>query len=200
MPTLRTPHLLLIPATPATLTAELESPAALGASLGFDVAPSWPPELYDADAVRWTLNSLESGACPPDWCLYYFAEFAEPPKRSTLIGVGGFKGGPTEEGTVEIGYGVVPEFRRRGYAREAVDGFVGWAFEDDRVSTVIAHTLPHLEPSIAVLASAGFTYVGQHADAGEPDAIQFALTREAYGATRDRRAPFTVTTLYIPAT
>ncbi len=200
MPVLRTPHLLLIPATPATLSAELVSPSALGESLGVDVAPSWPPELYDADAVRWTLSSLESGACPPDWCLYYFAEYADPPRRAILIGVGGFKGGPTDDGTVEIGYGVVPEFRRRGYAREAVDGFVGWAFEDDRVSRVIAHTLTHLAPSIAVLTSAEFTYVGPHADAGEPDAIQYELTRDAYALTRERRAPFTVTTLYIPAT
>jgi RimJ/RimL family protein N-acetyltransferase len=200
MPVLRTPRLLLIPATPATLAAELISPVALGESLGLDVPASWPPELYDEDAIRWTLNSLESGACPPDWCLYYFAEFAEPPKRSTLIGVGGFKGGPTDDGTVEIGYGVLPEFRRRGYAREAVDGFLGWAFDNDRVSRVIAHTLTHLTPSIAVLTSAEFTYVGTHADAGEPDAIRYELSREAYAPSRKRRAPHTVTTLYIPAT
>lgn len=180
MPILRTPRLLLIPATPATLTAELVSSAALGESLGVDVSPNWPPELYDEDAVRWTLNALESGNCPPDWCVYYFAEFAEPPARSTLIGVGGFRGGPTADGTVEIGYGVVPESRRRGYAREAVDGFIGWAFSDPRVTRVIAHTLPHLAPSIAVLLSAGFSYVGPHADAGEPDAVQYALSRAAF--------------------
>ena len=64
------------------------------------------------------------------------------------------------------------------------------------MTRVIAHTLPHLEPSIAVLVSAGFSYVGSHADAGEPDAIMYELTRAAYDATRAGRAPHS----YIPAT
>jgi ribosomal-protein-alanine N-acetyltransferase len=194
MPVLRTTRLLLIPATPATLAAELASPAALGESLGVGVSESWPPELYDADAVRWTLRALEEGRCPPDWCLYYIGERAEVggAGQATLIGVGGFKGGPTDEGVVEIGYGVVPESRRRGYAREAVDAFVGWAFADSRVSRVTAHTLPSLAPSIGVLTSAGFTYVGPHADAGEPDAIQYELTRGAYELSRAGRAPLEV--------
>jgi RimJ/RimL family protein N-acetyltransferase len=182
----------LIPATRATLAAELVSAAALGESLGVGVSESWPPELYDADAVRWTLNALETGSCPPGWCLYYFAERAEVAGRTKLIGVGGFRGGPTADGVVEIGYGVVPESRRQGYAREAVDGLVGWAFADSRVSRITAHTLPHLAPSIGVLTSAGFTYVGPDADAGEPDAVQYALTRAAYELSRAGRAPFAV--------
>jgi RimJ/RimL family protein N-acetyltransferase len=192
MPTLRTPRLLLIPATPATLAAELVSAAALGESLGVGVSASWPPELYDADAVRWTLNAFEDGRCAPGWCLYYFAECADAAGETRLIGVGGFRGEPTEDGVVEVGYGVVPESRRRGYAREAVDGLVGWAFDDSRVSRVIAHTLRHLAPSIGVLTSAGFTYVGPHADAGEPDAVQYELGRSAYESGRDRRAPFEI--------
>jgi RimJ/RimL family protein N-acetyltransferase len=192
MPTLRTPRLLLIPATPATLAAELVSAAALGESLGVGVSESWPPELYDADAVRWTLRALEEERCPPEWCLHYFAECGEGAGQTRLIGVGGFRGEPTADGVVEIGYGIVPESRRRGYAREAVDGFVGWAFEDSRVSRVIAHTLPHLAPSIGVLTSAGFTYVGPEADAGEPDAVQYELTRAAYELSRERRAPFEI--------
>lgn len=192
MPRIRTPRLLLIPATPASLSAELVSTAALGETLGADVAASWPPELYDADAVRWTLGALESGQWPPDWCLYYIAESAQAASRPRLVGTGGFKGGPDANGTVEIGYGIVTEARRRGYAREAVDGFLGWAFEEPRVSRVVAHTLRELEPSIGVLRSAGFTFVGAGNDPTEAEAIQYELTREDYNRSRESRAPFDV--------
>jgi hypothetical protein len=183
LPVLRTPRLLLIPATPATLAAELVSPAALGGALGVDVSPNWPPELYDADAVRWTLNALESGSCPPDWCLYYFAEFAEPPARSTLIGVGGFRGGPTADGTVEIGYGVVPESRRRGFAREAVDGLSAGR------SAILAYrgSSPYTASPRAVdrRGDVGRVFVCRtSADAGGPDAIN---TRSAAPSSRPAR-------------
>ena len=58
MNAIRTPRLILIPATAESLSAELISPRALGELLGCDVPASWPPELYDADAVRWTLTWL----------------------------------------------------------------------------------------------------------------------------------------------
>jgi len=60
---------------------------------------------------------------------------------------------------------------------------------------VIAHTLPHLAASIAVLTSAGFTYVGPHADAGEPDAVKYELSRAAYDADTGRRASVSITEL-----
>jgi RimJ/RimL family protein N-acetyltransferase len=97
-----------------------------------------------------------------------------------VIGAGGYKGAPDDTGTVEIGYGVVPERRRRGFAREAVDGWLAHAFADPRVRRVIAHTLVELEPSIGVLRSAGFSFVGAGTDPQEPAAVQYEITREAY--------------------
>ena len=171
------------------LRAELASLADLGESLGADVPASWPPEFYDADAVRWSLNALETGQYPAGWGFYYFLEHEEAATRRRLIGAGGFKGGPSTDGSVEIGYAVVSEARRRGYAREAVDGLLGWAFDDARVSRVIAHTLRELAPSIGVLNSAGFSFVGAGADENEPDAIQYELTRADYDRSRRQRAP-----------
>jgi ribosomal-protein-alanine N-acetyltransferase len=193
MPRIHTPRLLLVPATTATLNAELEGPRALARALDVEVPPSWPPELYDESAVRWTLNALETRFLTPDWGLYYVAEHAEPPNGSwRLAGVVGFKGPPDPGGTVEIGYGILPERRRLGFAREAVDALLGWAFGRDAVTRVIAHTLAELTPSIRVLESAGFTFVGPGVDESEPDAIQYELRRETYERSDVSRAPFTV--------
>jgi ribosomal-protein-alanine N-acetyltransferase len=177
MPTIDTPRLILMPATSESLRAELVGRDVLAEVLDVDVPESWPPELYDADAVRWTLSALESRRGRGGWSFYYVVERPAPGTRARLAGGGGFVGAPDATGTVEIGYSIVPERRRRGYAREAVDAWVAWAFTHAGVSRVVAHTLRALTPSIRVLQSAGFTYVGPHAAPGEPDAIQYELRR-----------------------
>jgi RimJ/RimL family protein N-acetyltransferase len=180
-----TPRLLLIPATPESLRAELVAPAALGDVLDVDVPASWPPELYDADAVRWTLAFLLAHPDERLWSLYYVAERAgDPAGRPRLIGLCGYKGAPDENGVVEIGYGVVPECRRRGFASEAVRALLARAFADPRVRAVVAHTLPELTPSIGVLRSTGFAFEGPGNEPQEPTAIRFRLMRSEYESAR----------------
>jgi RimJ/RimL family protein N-acetyltransferase len=182
---LHTPRLRLIAATPESLRAELVTPSALGDVLEVDVPPSWPPELYDADAVRWTLGFLLAHPDERLWSLYYLVEVgASAAERDRLVGLCGFKGAPDEEGIVEIGYGVVAESRRRGFASEAVRALLAIAFADSRVRAVIAHTLPELVPSIGVLRATGFTFDGPGNDPQEPTAIRFRLTRVAYDVDR----------------
>lgn len=186
---LRTPRLLLFPATPESLRAELVGPDALGNVLDVEVPASWPPELYDADAVRWTLAFLRAHPEEQHWSLYYVALSAVPPEaRPLLVGLCGYKGGPDGAGVVEIGYGVVPEFRRRGFATEAVHALVAGAFADSRVHAIVAHTLPELTPSIGVLRATGFTFEGPGNDPQEPTAIRFRLTRAEYEAGRGSAA------------
>lgn len=91
--------------------------------------------------------------------------------------------GPAD-GTVEIGYGIVPEARRRGYTSEAVAELMRWAFEHDSVERVIAHTLVGLTPSIGVLERAHFRFVGAGTDPSEPEAIQYEMTRAEWQARK----------------
>lgn len=189
MTTLRTPRLLLIPASPESLRAELVAPAALGDVLDVDVPASWPPELYDADAVRWTLAFLLAHPDERLWSLYYVAEVcAGADGRARLAGLAGYKGAPDSEGVVEIGYGIVPERRRRGLASEAVRALLARAFGDETVRAVIAHTLPDLVPSLGVLRATGFRFEGLGDDPEEPTAIRFRLTRAEF--ERGRAAGF----------
>jgi ribosomal-protein-alanine N-acetyltransferase len=168
-----TERLELIAGTPAMAHAELADPAALGPLLSARVPPSWPPDLYDPQAIYFSLSRMEEHPDAPGWWLWYLVRHAEPDGRE-VIGIGGFKGPPSEDGTVEIGYSILPEFQRRGYATEAVRGFVTHAFTAREVRRVIAETLPELRSSIGVLRKAGFTFVGK---GSEPGVIRFELSR-----------------------
>ena len=191
MPRLETPRLVLLPATIETLRAELEGRAALAAAVGATVSEEWPPELYDENATKWTLAALEREPAYADWGMHYvlLSAGATTPGTAALIGTSGIKGPPNPAGMVEIGYSILPAHQRRGYAREAVDGLLAFAFADPRVTMVIAHTLPELIPSIGVLQSAGFAFAGNGDDPDEPTAIRYELSRQRYQETvKDRAA------------
>lgn len=187
---IRTARLILLPATMEALHAELDSREALARELGAEVPEAWPPEYYDADAVRWTIAWLERNADRREWGFYYFLESpATTGGTARLAGAGGYRGEPDAAGAVEVGYSVVADRRRRGYAREAVGALLAHAFADPRVTHVVAHTLEELAPSIGVLRSTGFEFVGKGSDPYEPDAIRFEMTRARYENQASSAAP-----------
>jgi ribosomal-protein-alanine N-acetyltransferase len=53
-------------------------------------------------------------------------------------GMVGFKGLPDEQGEVEIGYGMDPHYRNRGFMTEAVNALITWAFQHAECRSVIA--------------------------------------------------------------
>ncbi|TXC91143.1 GNAT family N-acetyltransferase [Metabacillus litoralis] len=67
-----------------------------------------------------------------------------------FIGDIGFKGKP-HKGVVEVGYGIRKEAQNHGYATEAVDALINWAFQTGLVKKVKAECLKDNEASIKVL-------------------------------------------------
>jgi RimJ/RimL family protein N-acetyltransferase len=82
----------------------------------------------------------------------------------TVIGSAGFKGPPDCEGNVEIAYGVAPEHQGKGFATEAAQALVAYAFSREWVRSVRAHTLPQANASTRVLTKCGFRRVGEVID------------------------------------
>jgi RimJ/RimL family protein N-acetyltransferase len=176
-----TPRLELVPATIATLQAEVRRDhTALGKLLSAVVPPNWPPELYDDDACRYSLSKLQEFPTEAVWWTWYILLPSTGGKRR-LVGVGGFKG-PPNDGVVEIGYGVLREFQRQGFATEAAEGLVHWAQAHPQVRLVTAHTLPELTASIRVLEKNGFV---QRGTPEEPGAVRFELDLPAGTAEED---------------
>lgn len=179
---IHTPRLDLVPATLAALQAELAGRVALSEHLGADVPPSWPPPLYDVDAIRWMLARLSESPAHERWGARYFLRRVPHP---VAVGIGGYKSPPTN-GEIEIGYSLLPEFQGQGLAAEACSGLVARAFEEPDVRQVVAETLPDLRPSISVLERAGFHRVG---GGSEEWVMRFAITREDVGeGGRGRRS------------
>lgn len=173
VPSIRTRRLILYPATVELLEAERDPGGELSDLLQADVA-SWPPPLNDEASRAWMIDLLRSHPDIGPWGMYYFLLRREG-TLPLAIGNGGFKGAPSADGTVEIGYSVVETHHRRGYGAEAAAGLVRRAFEDPSVRRVIAETFPHLLGSIGVLRKVGFRRIGE---GSEPGAILFELRRE----------------------
>ena len=83
-------------------------------------------------------------------------------ERATGVTVGGcaFKGPPDAEGSVEIAYGIDEAYRCRGFATESASALAQFAWADERVHLVLAHTRSDNEASARVLAKCGFRFIG----------------------------------------
>lgn len=177
---LSTPRLRLVPASPEMLSAALEGPEALGHLLRVHVPPTWPPLYVDDDALRYTARRLAEGEGQHGWWMYFvFLTHPIDTDRDSLIGTVGYKGPPTPEGLVEVGYGLVSDQHRRGLATEATRALIARAFAVSEVREVVAETLPELIASIGVMTKCGLEYAGEGSESG---VIRYRLTRERWNA------------------
>lgn len=96
-----------------------------------------------------------------------------------LIGMCGFKGKPSPEGVVEIGYEIKDTYRGRGLATEAAAALVAFAFAQAEVQTVTAHTLPQENASTKVLTKLGFVHTGTVQDPDDGEVWHWKLPRSS---------------------
>lgn len=174
---LNTPRLRLVAANLATYQAELHDRRQLAEMLQAGIPGDWPPPLNDADSMNYFIDYVADHPDAAGWTMWYFILRGGEGERDWLIGNGGYKGLPGEDGSAEIGYSVMETHHGRGYAPEAVAALLAWAFSHDGVRRISAETFPHLRPSIRVLEKNGFRYLGPTADA---PVIRFEITREEY--------------------
>ena len=86
-----------------------------------------------------------------DWYAIWMIEKTD----GTHVGDLCFKG-LRENGIAEIGYGILEEYRRQGYATEAVQAACRWAFQHAEVKALEAETETENAASQRVLEKCGF--------------------------------------------
>ena len=132
------------------------------AIVGGNRLPDWASDFPDEGDVviarMLNTNGLPAGPARA------FGQRQLVERSSGLVvgGVGFF--GPPERGSVEIGYGVVPSRRSRGYATEAVHAMIEFAFRQDGVQSVRAGVELSNPASVRVLEKAGMTLLRRTAD------------------------------------
>lgn len=164
---LATERLSLLACPLAVAQALAEDACEAGRILGAAIPPGWPLPPLLAFLPLYAQELLHDPSSL-GWGLWISVLREE----HTVVGDAGFKGRPDREGTVEIGYGVAPAYRRRGYATEAVQALIAWAFGHPEVKGVVAECSPGNSPSLRVLRKAGFRLV--HSD---PDRLRWEMLK-----------------------
>lgn len=163
---LQSERLTLIASTAHHVRTELETPEKLAQLLDATVSPEWPSGEYDRDAMEFFLARFdEGGESAAGWYGWYALNSDSATGLRSLVGAGGYFGPPEPSGSVEIGYSILPEWQRRGYASELVTLLATHAFTFPQINRLIAHTAEANLASSKVLARCGFHFVGPGADA-----------------------------------
>ncbi len=164
---IRTHRLELINGSPEIVSADGDNREQFSRLIGANVPGSWPPEiLRDAMGYFHGLLRVHPESCR--WLLWY-AVITYAQER-TLCGSIGFKSAPDENGTVEIGYSVLPEFQGQGFASEMVGGILRWAFSQREVRSIEAETDRTNTASIRGLHKNNFVETGPGTT---PDSVRF---------------------------
>ena len=112
---------------------------------------SWPDDdvIETLPKILFNLSKVENPTGYESWMII---------KRDTseIIGDLGFKGFDYNDGSIDIGYGIIKEERRKGYAEEAVKMIVKWAFSNIIVKAITANCLNDNQDSINLLTKLNF--------------------------------------------
>ncbi len=152
------------------MEAALAGDDALAKALAHDVVTGW---VTFTEALQPTRDALAANPSRSAWGARFFVA-GDPPE---LVDWGGFKG-PPKDGVVEVGFEIAEARRGRGLATAATRAMLAEAFADERVTAVIAHTLPERNASNRVLEKAGFRFEGDGREGGLT-VWRFSLARSA---------------------
>jgi [ribosomal protein S5]-alanine N-acetyltransferase len=119
-------------------------------SIGIAANQEWPePDLLEALPVFRNLI-LENGINGfNSWII-------KDKKTNEVIGSLGFLGNPDEKGNVEIGFGIIPSKRNKGYCIETVKELIIWVKKQKGVQCIKAQCERTNEGSKKILYKLGF--------------------------------------------
>ena len=133
------------------------------------------PQEWRSEHWRWLGNRPDQAEADPSFIPWFprVLVLRQPADCSgggpAVVGEAGFHGPPDDEGRVEFGYMVITDYRRRGFAEEAVRALTAWAIRERGITRFRAFIGPPNIPSLSLIRKLGFVQVGsyQHEELGE---------------------------------
>ena len=155
-----TSRLRIVPLSAAQLALLLEAKAAFEAEFGLTPS-SGCLDQHEREAMRWLHDTaLEHPDAFPWYARWHIIALA----AKTAIGAACFKGPPNSDGEVELGYGIDPPHRNRGYMTEAAQALCEWAFGQAGVQSVVAITDRDNIASHTICRNCGMSLTGESPD------------------------------------
>jgi len=153
-------RLRMIPLTHELLQLLHIGRAAMEQALGltpshWQVDEFYQKEIDDAMVNFWLPKTLAN----PNAFKWYTDWEIVLKSTNTAIGGMGFNGEPNEHSEAEVGYMIEKGHQNKGFATEALQLLINWAFTDNRVKSVIVHTYQDNLPSTRILVKCGFEEV-----------------------------------------
>lgn len=133
------------------------------------------PSFYLTQNWLWQyrLDQLRADPAAAPWLVR--AVYGQP--AGAVVGHAGFHGPPNTDGMVEIGYSILPEFRRQGYGCAAATQLLHIAGASPDVRVVRASISPDNVASLALARSLGFQQTGEQWD--DEDGLELIFERPA---------------------
>ena len=100
--------------------------------------------------------------------------------ENIIIGSAGFHDQPDENGMIEIGFGIVPDFHNRGFGKELLHGMWQMIVKDSRVKTLRYTVSKDNGPSMHIIDNLKFNLVGEQIDEEDGPELIFELSTEDY--------------------
>jgi len=112
----------------------------------------------------------------------YLLRVAVLREEGVIVGSAGFHARPDDDGMIEVGLGIVPQFRGRGLAQELLHGMWRWVIDEPGVRTLRYTVSPDNAPSQAIIRKLGFVHVGVQVDEVDGPEDVFELPAAEYRA------------------
>ena len=128
--------------------------------------------------LHWRVPQVKADPSSNKW----FMRLIVLKENREIIGSASFHGVPDENGMIEIGLGIEPEFHNRGFAKEALMAMWSWAIDQLGVKSFRYTVSPDNAPSIKVIEYFGFPFTGVQIDEEDGPENIYEITTDDFRA------------------